>query len=127
MITRAEFQALFPEFSASTYNDRIDALLPVLTPLDEAKAGVRLNLAYGLELADLLAAGDIAIAVGTASTSASSSSTTEKKVGDVSIKRSLSSSAGTSSGGGGSQAGQTTYGARYVSLLRSFGVGAVAV
>lgn len=127
MITRTEFQALFPEFAATTYNARIDALLPVLTELDEAKAGARLNLAYGLELADLLAAQDITISYGAAGTVASSSSTVEKKVGDVSIKRSLSSSAGSSSGGGGSSAGQTTYRARYVAMVRSFGVGAVAV
>lgn len=126
-MTRAEFQALFPEFGASTYDARIEALLPVLTPLDEDKAGVRLNLAYGLELADLLAAQDITITYGAAAASASSSSTTEKTVGKVSIKRSIASSAGSSSGGGGSKAGQTTYRARYESLIREFGVGAVAV
>jgi hypothetical protein len=127
VITRTEFQALFPEFAATTYNARIDALLPVLTELDEAKAGARLNLAYGLELADLLASQDITIQYGAAGAMSSSSSTTEKKVGDVSVKRSLSSSAGSSSGGGGSRAGQTNYRARYESLLHSFGVGAVAV
>jgi len=125
-VTRSEFQALFPEFGATTYNDRIDALLSVLTPLDESKAGVRLNLAYGLELADLLASQDITIAFGAAAASASSSSTTEKRVGDVSIKRSISSSAGSSSGSG-SRPGQTTYRARYELLLHSFGFGAKAV
>ena len=125
-MTRSEFQALFPEFGATTYNDRIDALLPSLTPLDEAKAGVRLNLAYGLELADLLASQDITIAFGAAAASASSSSTTEKRVGEVSIKRSISSSSGNGSGSG-SRPGQTTYRARYETLLHSFGFGAVAV
>lgn len=126
-MTRSQFQALFPEFGATTYNDRIDALLPVLTPLDEGKAGVRLNLAYGLELADLLISQDITIAYGAAAALASSSSTTEKRVGEVSIKRSISSSAGSSSGGGGNRPGQTTYRARYEALLHSFGLGMVAV
>ena len=44
MITRTEFQALFPEFAATTYNARIDALLPVLTELDEAKAETEVSV-----------------------------------------------------------------------------------
>lgn len=126
-MTRAEFQALFPEFSASTYDARIDALLPVLTELDEERAGNRLNLALGLELSDLLAAQDITITFGAAASSASSSTTTEKKVGEVSVKRGISNSSGSGSGGGGSRPGQTTYRARYEALIREFGVGAVAV
>jgi hypothetical protein len=125
-MTRAEFQALFPEFSASTYNDRIDALLPVVPELDPEKAGTRLNFIQGLWLADLLTVQDIKIKYGAAGLMSSSSSSTEKNVGKVSIKTAISQSAGSSSATG-ARPGQTTYGVRYVDEVRQLGVGAVAV
>ena len=125
-MTRAEFQALFPEFAASTYNDRIDALIPTLTELDADKAGARLTYITGLQLADILAMQDITITFGSAATSASSSTTTEKRVGEVSIKRGIANSSGSSSGSG-ARPGQTTYGARYAAEVRQLGIGAVAV
>jgi len=125
-MTRSEFQALFPEFSASTYNDRIDALIPTLTELDADKAGARLNYITGLQLADILAMQDITIKFGAAGSMSSSSTSTEKRVGDVSIKASLGSSAGSSKSGGGNS-GQTKYGERYEDEVRKLGWGAVAV
>lgn len=125
-MTRADFQALFPEFAASTYNARIEALIPTLTVLDADKAGARLNFITGLQLADILTMQDITITYGSASQSASSSNTTEKRVGDVSIKRGFSQSTG-SGGGTGARPGQTNYGARYEDEVRKLGWGAVAV
>ena len=122
-MTRAEFQALFPEFAATTYNARIDALLPVVHDLDADKAGSRLNFILGLWLADYLTMQDIAITYGSAASLSSSSTSTEKRVGDVSIKRGISSSAGGSSGGGGSKPGQTSYGVRYDAEVEALGFG----
>ena len=121
-MTRSEFQALFPEFGASTYNARIDLLLTMIPPYSADKLGNQLMMAQGLWVAGKLAAQDISIQFGTASSSASSSSTTEKKVGDVSIKRSLAQS--TSSGNGsGARVGETTYDARLRALLQQAGMG----
>jgi len=124
-VTRAEYQALFPEFDASTYNARIDALLPVVPDIDATKAGVRLNFILGLWLSDQLAIQDITILYGSASTMSSSSTTTEKRVGDVSVKRAIAQAAGSSSGST-SKPGQTTYGARYEDEVRHLGLGALA-
>jgi hypothetical protein len=125
-MTRGEFQALFPEFAASTYDARIEALIPTLTELDADKAGARLNYITGLQLADILTMQDITIKYGAAAAGSSTSSSTEKKVGDVSIKSSFGQSASSSSGGGG-HAGQTKYGERYEDEVRKLGFGAVAV
>lgn len=123
-MTRGDFQALFPEFSAGSYDARIDALMPLLPELDTDRAGNQLNLALGYWLADKLAMQDITIQNGSAASSASSSTTTEKKVGNVSIKRSVGQSSGS---GTSARPGQTTYGERYEDLIRQFGNGAVAV
>jgi hypothetical protein len=121
-VTRSEFQALFSEFSASTYNDRIDALLGVVPDLDASKAGSRLNFILGLWVSDQLAMQDITIKYGAAGAMSSSSTSTEKKVGDVSIKSSLAQSAGSSSSSR-SQPGKTTYGARYDNEIMQLGFG----
>jgi hypothetical protein len=124
-MTRAEYQALFPEFGASTYDARIDALLPVVPDIDASKAGARLNFILGLWMSDQLANQDITITFGSSSSSASSSTTTEKRVGDVSVKRGIANSSGSGSGSS-SRPGQTTYGARYEEEVRHLGLGALA-
>ena len=121
-MTRGEYQALFPEFGATTYDARIDALLPVVPDIDADKAGTRLNFILGLWLSDQLAMQDITIKFGSAATMSSSSTATEKKVGDVSIKTSLGQSAGSSSGSK-ARPGQTTYGARYEDEIAQVGIG----
>jgi len=123
-MTRAEFQALFPEFAASTYNARIDTLLGVVPAYSAAKLGNQLNLATGLWLADMLANQDITITYGAAAAASASSTSTEEKVGDVSYKTALSQSA-SSGTSGGTRPGRTTYGARLAALLIQKGAGAL--
>jgi hypothetical protein len=121
-MTSADFKALFPEFSSSTYDTRIATLLGLLPALDADRFGNQLTLALGYWVADKLAAQDMAIKYGVAATSASSSSSTEKKVGEVSVKSSLSQAQSK-----GTVVGRTTYGARYEGLLRQYGLGQVAL
>lgn len=125
-MTRAEFQALFPEFGASTYNTRIDTLLLNVPDLDTERAGNQLNMALGNWVAGKLARQDFAIQFG-ASASMGSSNTVEKKVGEVSIKRSTSQSASNSTGAGRNTAKLNLYEAEYDRLIREFGMGAAAV
>lgn len=120
-MTVGDFQALFPQFPSPSYDTRIGVLLAAAPLYDGGKLGTQLNLATGLWVADQLAAQDIAIKFGAAAGAASSSSSTEKTVGKVTTKASLSQS---QSHG---LAGQTTYGARLAALLREYGAGALAV
>jgi hypothetical protein len=122
-VTRVQFQALFPQFPSPSYDERIQALLDFAPEYDGDKLGNQLNLATGLWVADNLAVQDIAIRYGAAGTLTSSSSSSEKTVGKVSIKSSLSQAQGSK----GVQGGKTTYGMRLDDLLRECGFGAVAV
>lgn len=117
-MTRAEFQALFPEFAASTYDARIDILLTKVPAYSAAKLGNQLDIATGLWIADMLTYQDITMKYGAAGAASASSTTVEEKVGDVSYKSSLSQSAST-----GTRPGQTTYGVRLRDLLRQKGMG----
>jgi hypothetical protein len=127
-LTLGEFKLLFPEFSASTYDSRITTLLNYLPPLNAERAGNQLDLAHGYWVAGRLASQDTTMQFGSASASASGSTTTEKKVGDVSIKRAVSQSSSSGSGGGSSsRPGQNKYDVEYAALVRRFGQGAVAV
>ncbi len=126
-MTVAEFKELFPEFSASSYDARIQILLDAAPELDEERAGNQLDFAIGNWVAGKLARQDFAIAYG-AGASMGSSNTVEKKVGEVSIKRSTSlSSSSSSSTGGNTTARLNIYEQTYADLLREFGMGAVAV
>ena len=122
-MTADDFKAFFPEFSASSYDARIAALLGAVPQIDEDRAGNQLNLALGYWIADKLAVQDIAIKYGVAATSAASSSSTEEQVGKLSTKASFSHSQSAS----GATAGKTTYLLRYEDLIHQFGAGAVAV
>jgi Protein of unknown function (DUF4054) len=122
-VTVGDFQALFPQFPSPAYDTRIGVLLAAAPLYDGDKLGNQLNLATGLWVADQLAVQDIAIKYGAAGTLTSSSSSSEKQVGKVSIKSSLSQAQGSK----GVQAGKTTYGMRLDDLLRECGFGAVAV
>lgn len=127
-MTVTDFKALFPEFGASTYDDRIQALLDAAPLLDADRLGNQLNFATGNWVADKLSVQDFTIKYGVGGALGSSTST-EKRVGEVSIKssqsHSQSSTTGTDSGGGG--AGLTMYGKRYRDLLREAGMGALVV
>lgn len=124
-MTSEQFKALFPEFSSSSYDARIEALLEVLPELDEERAGNQLNMALGNWVAAKLVRQDFIIANG-ASAAVGSSTTTEKKVGDVSIKRSTSNTSSSGSGSGGGAASVVDYQGEYDRLIAEFGRGAVA-
>jgi hypothetical protein len=125
-VTSEEFTALFPEFAASSYEDRIATLLTVLPELDAERAGNQLNMALGNWVAAKLVRQDFIIANGT-SAAVGSSTSTEKKVGDVSIKRSTSNTSSSGSSSGGGAASVVDYQGEYDRLIEEFGSGAVAV
>jgi hypothetical protein len=124
-MTSAEFKLMFPEFAASSYDARIATLLTMLPDLDEEAAGNQLDLALGNWVASKLAAQDYAITYG-AGASIGSSNTVEKRVGDVSVKRSTSSSSSSSSSGG-TGASVNRYEQAYLNYLREFGMGAQVI
>lgn len=124
-MTSAEFKALRPEFASSSYDTRIATLLDNLPELDEERAGNELNMALSAWVAWRLARQDFAITFGAGAT-LGSSNTVEKKVGDVSIKRSSSNTSSSTSGGGTGRA-PGSYEGEWLDFLREFGMGAVAV
>lgn len=119
-MTVGDFQALFPQFPTPSYDARIAVLLAAAPEYDGDKLGNQLNLATGLWVADQLAIQDIAIKYGAAGTLTSSSSSSEKTVGKVSVKSSLSQMQGNK------VPGKTIYGQRLDDLLVEYCTGAVA-
>lgn len=122
-MTVGDFQALFPQFPTPSYDARIAVLLAAAPEYDGGRLGSQLNLATGLWVADQLAVQDIAIKYGAAGTLTSSSSSSEKVVGKVTVRSSLSQAQGAK----GVQAGKTTYGMRLDDLLNQYCGGAVAI
>lgn len=124
-MTSAEFKALRPEFAASSYDTRIATLIDNLPDLDEERAGNQLNMALSAWVAWRLARQDYAILYG-ASASLGSSNTVEKKVGEVSVKRSTSNTSSSSTGSGAGR-NPSGYEGEWLDFIREFGMGAVAV
>ena len=124
-MTSAEFKALRPQFSASTYDARIAVLIAAAPVLDEDRAGNLLNMALSAWVAGELSDQDFAIKYG-AGASLGSSNSIEKTVGKVSIKSSTSqSSSSTTAGGKGANANR--YKQEFLDYLREFGMGAQAI
>lgn len=119
-MTVLDFQALFPQFPSPSYDARIQVLLDAAPLYDGDKLGNQLNLATGLWVADNLAVQDIAIKYGAAGVLSSSSSSSEKQVGKVIVKSSLSQ-------GAKAVSSKTSYGLRLDDLLREYGFGMVTV
>jgi hypothetical protein len=121
-MTRAEFQADYPQYAASTYNARIDSALALsLNVISTSRAGDRFREVQGYWVADRLATDDLVASVGAGFASAASSST-EKKVGDLSIKTTVSTSSASQTGAGGSY-GFTIHGRRFQDWQRTAGIG----
>jgi hypothetical protein len=131
-MTLAEFKTVFPEFTSSSYDVRIEALIiragrkfnPDLDA-EQLGEGVALWIAHNLQLQD------IQVALGAAAAaSASASTSTEKAVGRVSIKTttstSQSASSATGKSGGDPQYQRTIYGPQFEAWERTAGAGAVA-
>lgn len=122
-----QFKALRPEFSASTYDARITALLAVIPELDEDRAGNQLLMALSAWVAGKLARQDFTILYGVGAASGSSTSL-EKQVGEVRIKTSQSHSQSSMTGGKGKTPIQLNlYEQEYEGYLLQFGRGAIAV
>jgi hypothetical protein len=126
-MTRAEFQALFPEFSASTYNDRIDALLPVVPELDHRESGDAPELHPGSVVGGFAHRAGHQDQIRRCGPDVFELLVDREEGrrgldqdGHLAVSRKFEQFTG-------ARPGQTTYGVRYVDEVRQLGVGAVAV